>query len=478
MAQQIQKSGGDKPGGPTPPHKPEAQGHLPRILRIGIVQSGKIVEERLIRKRTDVSIGQSAKNTFVVPASNALARSFTMFELDRGGAYALNFTDGMDGRIAPDTSAAPATLVQLRQKAQKRGAMYTLPLGDKSRGKVVVGDLTVLFQFVNPPPVQPRPQLPASVRGSVTQNLDWLMIGIAAVSLVGHLGFVAYLRQVDWPRTPNIEEIPDRFVQMIVPKKEEKKVEKVDPNATKVADAKDDGKKKKGGDDKPKGPAKPRDPEAEARAAAERKARIAQQVASMGALKILGAKGDNGSIIDSLKGGDVSGDADRVFAQVGGVGVAGTAGAGLHATKGAGGSGTVKGIGGLRASGPGEVSTGERSGERVATVKGSVKDSAPVDIDGALDPNMVANEIRRRKGAIVACYEAALKRNPNLAGKVELQFTISGVGKVTNAEIGTDTMQDSDVNSCIKSRVLGWRFPAPEGGEVHFSYPFVFTASK
>jgi hypothetical protein len=191
----------------------------------------------------------------------------------------------------------------------------------------------------------------------------------------------------------------------------------------------------------------------------------------------IGAKGEGG-FQDLLKNGSVSGDADRVFANVGGVGVAGTPGVGLGSAKGAGGSGSVKGIGGLRASGPGEVSTGEKGGERVATIKGSLKDSTPTDIDGALDPNAVANEIRRRRGAIIACYESALKRNPNLSGKVELQFTISAVGKVTAADIGTDTMHDDEVNNCIKSRVLGWRFPAPEGGEAHFAFPFIFQSSK
>lgn len=468
----------DKGAPSTQPAPGPATGGALRILRIGILQNGKIVEERLIRKRDHVTIGQSSQNTFVVPASSVLPRSFKLFEITKDG-YALNFTDGMDGRIAFDNSAAPQTLAQLRGRAQNKGAVHHLPLSDKSRGKVVIGDTTVLYQFVAPPPIQPRPQLPPSVRGSFTQNLDWMMIGIAAVSLLSHLGFVAYLRQIDWPRKPDIEEIPDRFVQMIVPKKEEKpKVEKVDPNANKQADNKDDAKKKKSGDDaKPKGPAKPRDAEAEARAAAERKARISQEVAQMGALKILGAKGEGG-LLDTLKGGGLSGDADRVFAQVGGVGVAGTAGVGLGATKGAGGSGQVKGIGGLRASGPGEVSTGEKGSERVATVKGSVKDSAPADIDGALDPNVVANEIRRRKGAIIACYERALKRNPNLSGKVELQFTVSAVGKVTGADIGADTLHDDEVNSCITSIVKSWRFPAPDGGEVHFSYPFIFQASK
>jgi TonB family protein len=455
--------------------KAESQG--PRILRIGIVQGGKIVEERLVRKRADVTIGQSSKNTFVVPASNAVPRTFTLFEVS-GNTYALNFTDGMDGRIAADHNTAPLALAQLRSRAQKRGQVYHLPLSDRSRGKVVIGDLTVLYQFVTPPPVQPRPQLPPSVRGSITQNLDWMLIAIVSLSLFGHVGFVLYLRQLDWPRKPDIEEIPDRFVQMIVPKKEEKPVvAKVDPNATKAKDEGKDAGKKKGGEKK--GPAKPRDPEAEARAAAERRAHLAKELQSVGMLKVLSAKGEGGTVQDLIKGGDPGGDADRVFATVGGVGVAsGGAGTGLRSAKGAGGSGTVKGIGGLRGTQVASVGTGERGAEKAATLKGTVKDSAPADIDGSLDAQAVINVVRRGKGGIIACYEHALKMNPNLSGKVELQFTISSVGKVSSAEIGNDTLGDDSVNKCIVGLVKSWRFPAPEGGDAHFAYPFVFQASK
>ena len=43
-----------------------ANGPRRRILRIGVLLGGKIIEERLVREHTSVSIGQSAKNTFSV----------------------------------------------------------------------------------------------------------------------------------------------------------------------------------------------------------------------------------------------------------------------------------------------------------------------------------------------------------------------------------------------------------------------------
>ena len=51
-----------------------------RILRIGVLLGGKIVEERLIRERVDVTLGQSAKNTFSIPIEG-LPRQFNLFQV-------------------------------------------------------------------------------------------------------------------------------------------------------------------------------------------------------------------------------------------------------------------------------------------------------------------------------------------------------------------------------------------------------------
>jgi hypothetical protein len=139
-----------------------------KILRIGIIQGGRIVEERLVRKRDDITIGQSAKNMFVVP-SDALPRRWVLFQM-HGNRYIAHFSDGMDARIAVGNEII--SLAQLKQtgKIQKRGLSWVLPLDERSRGKITLADMTILFQFVTPPPPQPRPQLPASVRGSTSSS--------------------------------------------------------------------------------------------------------------------------------------------------------------------------------------------------------------------------------------------------------------------------------------------------------------------
>src|SRR3954465_3918959 len=164
---------------------PNAAGAKPKILRIGIIQGGRIVEERLVRKRENITIGQSAKNLFVVP-SEALPRHWLLFEIS-GSHYVAPFSDGMDARIAVGNEIISLSQLKQTGKIQKRGSSWVLPLDERSRGKITLGDMTILFQFVTPPPPQPRPQLPASVRGSAFSDLDWFFTIIASVSFLLHL---------------------------------------------------------------------------------------------------------------------------------------------------------------------------------------------------------------------------------------------------------------------------------------------------
>jgi hypothetical protein len=449
-----------------------------KILRIGIIQGGRIVEERLVRKRENITVGQSARNLFVVP-SDALPRHWLLFEIT-GNHYVAHFSDGMDARIAVGNDIIALSQLKQNGKIQKRGQSWVLPLDERSRGKITVGDLTILFQFVTPPPPQPRPQLPASVRGSLTSSMDWFFTTIAAGSFLLHLLLVVYLRNVDWPRRPDIEEIPDRFVQMVVKKQEKPREPKKE--VAKAEEKKPD--KKKPDDKKPTAPKrelteaeKAKAAEEKAKADAERRARLMDQVKSTGLLKLIAAKADGGgSIADVLSNGDVDRDQEKAFQNVGGVGVA-SANDQLNGIKGGGkGTGRVATVGGLRGGGSiSEGGTGNAAAEK--KVAGVVKSEAPA-VDGELDPGLVAKEVRSRLGAIKACYERALKRNPNLSGKVVIHWTITAAGTVSGVDVEQDTLGDAEVASCIKSLIARWRFPAPSGGQVDVSFPFVFQSSQ
>ena len=105
----------------------------------------------------------------------------------------------MTGRVG--LPAGVQTLEQLRTSgaARNAGTHWQVKLNDSSRGKVVIGDVTLLFQFVTPPPVQPRPQLPAAARGGFAKSIDWMFTAFVLFSFMSHFGLVVYLENADWP---------------------------------------------------------------------------------------------------------------------------------------------------------------------------------------------------------------------------------------------------------------------------------------
>lgn len=71
------------------------------------------------------------------------------------------------------------------------------------------------------------------------------------------------------------------------------------------------------------------------------------------------------------------------------------------------------------------------------------------------------------------CYEAALRGNSSLSGKVVVKFTISPTGSVASAVIGQSTAGDAGVERCITKAIRTWSFPEPRGGGiVMVNYPF------
>src|SRR5580693_5986509 len=164
----------------------------PKVLRIGLVMGGRILEERVVKRRTSVTLGPDEKSMFVVQAN--VPSRFKLLELIHGD-YHLNVLDGMTGRVALATGIAD--LEALAGQARRTGHPYRLRLTDEARGKIVVGATTFLFQFVAPPPAQQRPRLPLSVKGGIGSRIDWGLTVIAAFSFLVHFGVVGAMYS-DW----------------------------------------------------------------------------------------------------------------------------------------------------------------------------------------------------------------------------------------------------------------------------------------
>src|SRR5271165_3187923 len=142
---QVPQGAAGRPGQMTAVMRAMQQSSGPKVLRIGLVAAGRILEERVVKHRTTVTVGPSEKSMFVVQAN--LPPTFKLFELV-GGDYYLNFLEGMTGRVA--LASGITDLVALKGQAKRVGPAYQIRLTEEARGKVVIGETTFLFQFVAP----------------------------------------------------------------------------------------------------------------------------------------------------------------------------------------------------------------------------------------------------------------------------------------------------------------------------------------
>jgi TonB family protein len=435
-----------------------------KALRVGVIQAGKIVEERLLPARQSVTIGTGARNTIVVPRSG-LPESTLVFSY-QGERYTLLFQERVEGRIqGPQGSADFGALVS-QGLAKRQGGTYAVPVNDDQRGKIVLGDVTLLWQFVVPPPETPKPVLPKEAKGNHFKSLDRLFAWVLTLSFLAHTGFYVALANTEIPKEVTLEEIPDRYAKVLIPER----IPKPPPPEEKKVEAKVEQKQVE--EKKPESEKKQESAEQVAARKAARAAAVAKAVQSKGILKVLGALGPGtgrGAVADVFGTGGGIGDVATALSGAGGVAVANDPGAG-GGRKG-GGQGEAASIGDLATSGGGKVGYGAKSEVRVS---GSVA-AEEAEVDSAdIDQGKLAAFVKARMGLIKACYENALKRNPKLKGKVSVRFTILETGGLSDITAAQNSLGSPEVAACILNTMRSWRTQFRPSGPVTVEYPFVF----
>lgn len=434
-----------------------------KLLRVALIQGSKITEDRTLKRRGPVSVGQNATNTIVVPVSN-LPPSFTLFEAVNE-QYSLVFTTAMDGKISVNGQDITLQEAITRGLAKQRREAYVLPLTDASKGRVSLGEVSLLFQFVAPPPEPPKAELPAEVRGGILKQIDQFFFMILAASLFVHFSgatFIACQPKVE-ERELTLDELPDRFVKAMMP---------VDIKPAAPTELADSGKKEEAKEDKKDTSDKKADKAPTSNE--DKKAALQAKVARSGLLKVIGSAGGGGAFEDVLGGSSGVGDVASALSGASGVGVATADSLAAGGPKG-GTAGSAAGIGDLGTSGGGNVGLGEKT---ATTVRGGVSMQAP-EVDSAdVDREKLAAYVRSRKGAIQQCYEKELKRNPSLKGKVVVRFNITPAGRTSEIDIEENTLGNEAVASCIKTTIRGWVFPFKPDSDVPVAYPFVFAPAS
>lgn len=444
-------------------HVMRSVGTMTRALRVGVVAEGRVVDERLLRDERTITVGSHEGCTFVLGGVD-VPSSFTLFEVTKGGVL-MRFTEGMHGRIV--LSTGPMDLAEARAVAtEERKGIYAVGLGEEGRGKVRIGAVTVLFQRVAVPPLQARPQLPASVQRTLQDAIDWPTAFLAAASFLVHFAAVGTLYS-DWSDHVVATEADVaglvQVLPMTPPRVEVEEARPTDATAPSTQSAPTTTRAPTG-----QGPARNAGPPASSPRSLDR---ALDELARLDHdLQVLGTLDPSKSASERvLREGNVpTGNLGAIARSDAGS----TSGGGLQLGPTAPGVQTTRGLGDL---GDGRrASQSDSSGVQQAMAAPRLSVSGTTSSVGARVSG-VEGTIAAARGRVRACYQAEVNRNPEARGRVSYTISITPSGQVGSVS-ATASELPSSVAACVQAALSSLRFDAPEGGAsavVRGSYSFV-----
>jgi hypothetical protein len=441
-----------------------------KILRIGILQDGRIVHERLIKPGQHVTIGASPRNTFVLAAKN-IPKKFMLFQA-KGNGYVLKITEGMEGKVAAKDGILGLDQVRKAKDVARKGDTWSFPLEERSRGKVVLDNFTVLFQFVPAPPESARMVNQHDFRPQLLDEDDPVFLGSMALFLSMAAVLMIYVWNTEPLELVSLDEAPDRFVELVLPRDDT-------PPPEELVIESDDGETVVKEDAPPEETTKKveRKPQSEQEKKAAEAARLQKKRDDMIARSklltaLIGTRGESsrdGSIEDIFGRSDGAIDnLQNALENVGGTEIASSGALGVK-TGGSGGREDAS-IGDLAKGGGGaaKVDSGPATQVKGKAVLGGI------DAGGGEHSDGIKSVVRRKKGQVQYCYESRLKENPNIGGRLAINVNIAG-GRVTSVTIEENSTGDSGIEGCVVGKVRRWRF-APEVTE-RIYLPFALSSN-
>jgi MORN repeat protein len=128
--------------------------------------------------------------------------------------------------------------------------------------------------------------------------------------------------------------------------------------------------------------------------------------------------------------------------------------------------------------------SGKPAWQRVYGPGGKLKSEATFNLAGQKDakelsPSVVARSMHGARASLRLCYEAELPANPQLKGKLRVDFEIGPSGAVQNQRLEESTLKNAKVEQCVLKNLAKVEFPRPPDGEaIPVSFPFVFMGEK
>ncbi|MDZ7331158.1 MAG: TonB family protein [candidate division KSB1 bacterium] len=444
-------------------------------LVLNVVQPGK-AQQFIVRPNRAFTIGQHGDNDLILFGQNYPKRHILIYQ--KNGAYLVNIRPFIDGRISTNESTLHIKDLLQHDIIPRNGQDVVLKLNPMNRGFFTVGDARIEFEFrtvdVKAPVVFDTSAF--SWKKAVMRGLfsDLMFKAIFLVLLlINSLIVYAFKDYVVTTQDKfDIEKMPERLAKFIVKPPELKADLSSKILSTTGTSAGEQGQKSDGqnrqsnqrGGNKGQGGGKGR----------------GNPAASAGLLGLIAGTGPSGkssSIVDALVDRGLVADLNKIVG--GGTNLKVSSGGNtkdaidpLDQLIGTGGSGGIDNF--LSALEEDVPQVELKKQAKVDLVKPS-KITGSKEAMGHRTEESIWNVVNARQGTIRYIYEKYLKRNPNLRGKITIEFTIAANGFVTEAKIIESTIDNPEFEQELLSIIRRLKFEPIPTGNVTTVFPFVFS---
>ncbi|MFZ5515403.1 MAG: TonB family protein [Candidatus Zhuqueibacterota bacterium] len=424
------------------------------------------------------TIGQRGDNDLTLYGQH-YPRRYTLIE-QMNGSYVLNVQPFIDGKISMQDSTLQIHDLLKHDILPRKGNTRLLNLSPGKEGYIAFDDVKIDFYFKQVA-VQTTAELSslpefswhrAMVR-NLTSDLVFKSIFLVLLTLNSLIIYSLKDYKVNIEQKLDLDKIPERLARYInvTPTEPLQFDTKSLSSNTETTDENKDGQKS-----------------SDSKSSSGNRSRRnsgnsgGNRAASSGLLGLIGGTGASNnasSIVDALVDRGLVADLQSI---VGGgtnlkVGKGNTKDAGdpLDQLIGLGGDGSSGGIDDFIADMDEDVPQVTLTKQaKVDLVKPSKKTGSAEALGQRTDQS-VMEVILQRQGQITYFYEKYLKRNPNLRGKISVEFTIAANGFVTSAKILESTIDHPQLERDILSLVQRLKFEPISSGNVTMVFPFVFT---
>lgn len=447
---------------------------LIKPLVIQVHQSDQ-VRQFVIHKGGKFTVGQRGDNDLTLYGQNFPKRHILFAQED--GGFCLNVKNFVDGEVALNDSRLQIRDLLHHDILPRKGDSYQIRLAPPKAGSLRINDIKIEFEFrtvAAPKAAVPMNPEIFSWKRATLKNLqkDLLFKFVFLFLLLLHSITIYALRdyEVHINKTFDITRVPERLAKFI-PKPPEAIFE-VDNSALKSlgegSENADAGKKSGDQSSGAKGGRKG--------SGGERRGNPAATAGLLGLLAGTGGSGKSSSVIDALVDHGLVADLNNIVG--GGTHLKVGSGNGknnadpLDQLIGTGGSGGIDDFLSAIEEDVPQVTLTKKA--KVDLVKPS-KVSGSAEALGQRTEQSIMQVVVARQGQITYLYEKHLKRNPNLRGKISVEFTIAANGFVSEARIIESTVNLPEFEQEILNLIKRLKFDPIPSGSVTTIFPFQFS---